>query len=70
MSWETINGILGLATTDRSFCQLLLDQPAVAARLYGFELTEDEQEILSSINACDLATFSQTPIARISPDTR
>lgn len=69
MSWVVINEMLGLAAVDHVFCQQLLAEPVAAAQAYGFELTQQEQDILHGITARDLQEFSQTALARLPPDS-
>ncbi len=59
MSWKTINHILGLAAVDHQFWQELKKDPLAASQARGFELTSEEEQVLSSIEASTLAEFSQ-----------
>lgn len=59
MGWKTINAILGLATTDETFCQELLKDPVKAIKQRKFVLTREEEIKISRIVASDLSEFSQ-----------
>lgn len=59
MGWKTINAILGLATTDETFCQKLLKDPVKAIKQQNFVLTREEERKISRIVASDLSEFSQ-----------
>ncbi len=70
MSWITLNEMLGLAATNRRFCQQLLREPVAAARAWGFDLTPDEERVLQSIAAHDLQEFSEAVSAHLDPENR
>ncbi len=59
MSWKTLNRILGLAAVDQQFWQALKKDPLAASQGRGFELTEEEQSVFSTIHAEKLSEFSQ-----------
>ena len=59
MSWKTLNEILSLATIDPDFCQELLANPLITTQRYGFRLTEHERQVMSRMQATDLAKLSQ-----------
>lgn len=59
MSRKTINNLLGQAMIDDRFASKLLADPLQAALQGGFELTVEEQAILHSIKARDIAELSQ-----------
>ena len=59
MSWEIVNQILGLATVDKAFAQMLLEDPLAAAQSRGFHLTDEEQSIFSQASMNDLHELSQ-----------
>ena len=63
MSWKTINSILGLATVDEEFCQALLANPLAAVKARQFELTAEQEKVLSTISATNLSDFSQQLMA-------
>lgn len=68
MSWKTINRILGLASVDQQFWQMLRKDPLAAVRSQGFELTPEEQTVLSRITAETLSEFSQCVLDELPPD--
>ena len=67
MSWATINQILGLAAVDKEFAQALLKDPVAAVQARGFQLTPEEQRVLSGISASNLPEFSQRLIQELPP---
>jgi uncharacterized protein (DUF885 family) len=70
MSWKTLNRILGLAAADQHFWQALQVNPLAAIRAEGFELTPEEQTILSESAAETLAEFSQYLLDTLAPDAQ
>jgi len=67
MSWKTINQILGLAAVDKEFAQALLKEPVAAVQARGFQLTPEEQRVLSGISASDMHELSQRLIQELRP---
>ncbi|GHO48017.1 Os1348 family NHLP clan protein [Ktedonospora formicarum] len=59
MSWKTLNSILGLAAVDKQFWRELRENPLVSTQKRGFELTEEEKAVFSTISAETLSEFSQ-----------
>ncbi len=59
MSWQVLNKILGQAMVDVKFANRLLANPLLTAQEFGFELTEEEQEVLRQVKARDVAELSQ-----------
>lgn len=70
MSWKTINRILGLAAVDQHFWQALQRDPLAAIQAQGFELTREEQAVLSKIAVRTLAEFSQCLLDELAPDAQ
>lgn len=66
MSWGTLNEILSIAATDEDFAQDLLKNPLRTIDSYGYQLTTQERDALSSINAYSLPEFCRQLLARIS----
>ncbi|MEO9028675.1 MAG: Os1348 family NHLP clan protein [Ktedonobacteraceae bacterium] len=64
MSWQTINEILGLAIVDAKFAHRLLANPLSATQELGFDLTEEEQDVLRQVKASDISELSQVLIER------
>lgn len=69
MSWQTINKVLGLAMVDAQFARRLLANPLSTIRDFDFDLTEEEQDILSQVNASDLSELSQILVERFAEKT-
>lgn len=59
MSWQTINTVLGLAMVDAQFASRLLANPLVAIQEFGFDLTEEEQNVLCRVKARNISELSQ-----------
>lgn len=68
MSWKTLNRILGLAATDQHFWQALQEDPVAAIQSQGFELTPEEQAIVSRGAVETLPEFSQYLLDSLAPD--
>ena len=67
MSWETINYILGLATMDDDFCRDLLKHPLITTQKWGFELTQEEEKVLSQIAVDTLPELAQIVFDILAP---
>jgi hypothetical protein len=65
MSWHNINQILGLAMVDANFAQRLLAAPLDTIREFGFELSLEEEHILSEARAVDVSELSQILMTRL-----
>lgn len=70
MSWQTINGMLGLAMIDPKFANRLLANPLLAAEELGFALNKAEREALRTIKARDIAELSQVLLERFDGENR
>lgn len=66
MSWRVINEVTGLATIDAEFCQKLLANPVETIEAAGYQLTEQERQILQRIHASDIYEFSKKLLAEFS----
>lgn len=65
MSWQTLNNILTRAMIDPLFANRLLANPIEAVREFGFEITLEEQQILSVAHAKDIPELSQLLLAHL-----
>ncbi len=65
MSWQTINRILGLAMIDTAFAHRLLARPLSTVREFGFDLTEEEQDVLRRVKAKDISELSQVLVEKL-----
>lgn len=63
MSQEAVSQIIGRAVVDAEFRELLFSNPDQA--LQGFDLTEDENEVLKNLSQADLEDFSTKLDSRI-----
>src|SRR4051794_35792775 len=70
MSWKTINAMLGLATVDEDFCELLLADPVAAIKARQFEISAEELNAFKTISATNLSEFSQQLIALLDKDKK
>jgi hypothetical protein len=68
MSWQNINQILGLAMVDANFAHRLLTNPLETIQEFGFELTEEEVNILREVKAADVSELSQILVAKLPPE--
>jgi len=68
MSWKTLNEILSLAAIDPDFCQEFLADPLSTTQRYGFQLMDHEQQVMSRIQATDLAKLSQFLLEQLAPE--
>lgn len=66
MSWQNINQMLGLAMVDTKFADRLLANPLTAIREFGFDLTDEEENILREVKASDVSELSQILVERLS----
>lgn len=67
MSWKVLNEILGLAVIDQNFAQVLLQNPLIAVRSKGFQLTSEEERVLQGIKSQDLTQFSRHLLRALPP---
>jgi hypothetical protein len=67
MSWRTVNQILGLASIDPKFRQILQDDPLSATEVLGFELTPEEQEVFRTCASLSFAEFCQQLLEQLAP---
>lgn len=63
MSQDAVSQIIGRAVTDDEFRKLLFSNPEQA--LQGYDLTEDELEVLENLEQEDLEDFSTKLDSRI-----
>jgi len=56
MSFDALQTLVGTAIVDRNFCDLLLRSPADAVR--GFDLSDEERDLVCGIRAMDLQQFA------------
>ncbi len=68
MSWKILNRILGLAAVDPQFWQALQMDPLAAIQAEGFDLTPEEQALMSKAATENLAEFSQYLLTMLTPD--
>jgi len=67
MSWKTINQILGLASIDPEFRQILQVDPVSAVEARGFDLTGEEQEVFKELSPLHFPEFCQRLLERLAP---
>jgi hypothetical protein len=68
MSWKTVNRILGQAAIDPEFRQMLQKDPLAALEAQGFELTPEEQEVLTKFSSLPFPEFCQRLLEELAPD--
>jgi hypothetical protein len=68
MSWRTINEILGLASIDPTFRQMLQDDPLSTTEALGFELTTEELEVFRACTSLSFTDLCQHVLERLAPD--
>ncbi|HJT55085.1 MAG TPA: Os1348 family NHLP clan protein [Ktedonobacteraceae bacterium] len=69
MSWQTLNRVVGLAMVDATFAQRLLANPLSVIQESGFELTQEEQDVLRQVKANDISELCQILIERFAEET-
>ncbi|HET8846091.1 MAG TPA: Os1348 family NHLP clan protein [Ktedonobacteraceae bacterium] len=67
MSWQTINTVLGLAMVDAQFASRLLDDPLTAIQEFGFDLTEEERDVLCQLKVSNISALSQALLEKFAP---
>lgn len=70
MSWQTLNKVVGLAMVDATFARRLLANPLSTIRESGFELTEEEQDVLGQVKADDISELCQILVERFADKTQ
>lgn len=67
MSWQTINTVLGLAMVDAQFASRLLADPLTAIQEFGFDLTEEERDVLCQLKVSNISALSQALLEKFAP---
>ncbi len=65
MSWQTMNKILLRAMIDPLFAEKLLDDPIRTVQESGFDITLEEQQILSSTKVSDVSELSRLLLTQL-----
>jgi len=65
MSWQTMNKILLRAMIDPLFAEKLLDDPIRTVQETGFDITLEEQQILSSTKVSDVSELSRLLLTQL-----
>jgi len=68
MSWKIINRIIGLATINPTFRQRLQQEPEVALKEEGFELTPQEMEAFKTFAPLPFTQFCQQLLKSFAAD--
>lgn len=68
MSWRTVNQVLGLASINPTFRQILQTSPLSATEALGFELTPQEQAVFRECASLSFPTLCLYVSQRLAPD--